>query len=75
MSEGDHALTFYDEASSYYDAIYEAMKDYAAEAERLAHLLAHYARRRVRDLLDIGCGTGLHDQYLKWALHLSAATV
>ena len=55
----------YDEASPYYDAIYEAMKDYAAEAERLRRLLEHYAQRPIRDLLDMGCGTGLHDQYLK----------
>jgi SAM-dependent methyltransferase len=65
MSEGDQTLMSYEEASRYYDAIYETMKDYAAEAERLRHLLEHYAQRPVRDLLDMGCGTGLHDQYLK----------
>jgi SAM-dependent methyltransferase len=65
MCEGNQTLVSYDQASPYYDAIYEAMKDYAAEAERLRQLLEHYARRPVHDLLDIGCGTGLHDQYLK----------
>jgi SAM-dependent methyltransferase len=65
MSESDRMPMSYDEASTYYDAIYEAMKDYAAEAERLRHLLEHYAQRPVRDLLDMACGTGLHDQYLK----------
>jgi SAM-dependent methyltransferase len=53
------------EASPYYDAIYEAMKDYAAEAERLRHLLDRYAQRPLGELLDMACGTGLHDQYLK----------
>ena len=52
----------YDEASPYYDAIYEAMKGYAAEAERLVDLLERYAQRPLRDLLDMACGTGLHDQ-------------
>jgi SAM-dependent methyltransferase len=55
----------YDEASPFYDAIYEAMKDYAAETERLRQLLEQYAHRPVRDVLDMACGTGLHDQYLK----------
>lgn len=35
MSDGDHTLMSYEEASPYYDGIYEVMKDYAAEAERL----------------------------------------
>ena len=65
MSEHDRTLMSYDDASPYYDAIYEAMKDYAAEAERLRQLLERYAQRPVRDLLDMACGTGLHDQYLK----------
>ena len=55
----------YDEATPYYDVIYEAMKDYASEAEQLRRLLEHYAQRPVRDLLDMACGTGLHDQYLQ----------
>ena len=65
MDERDPTLMSYDEASVYYDAIYEAMKDYAAEVERLRSLLEHHARRPVRELLDMACGTGLHDQYLK----------
>jgi len=63
----------YDEASPYYDAIYEAMKDYAAEAERLRHLLERYARRPLRDLLDMACGTGLHDQYLRAHYYVEGA--
>jgi SAM-dependent methyltransferase len=73
MSEGEQTLMSYYEASPYYDAIYEAMKDYAAEAEWLRHLLEHYAQRPVRDLLDMACGTGLHDQYLKDHYHVEGA--
>lgn len=65
MSEDDQRPMSYEEASPYYDAIYEAMKDYAAEAERLRYLLEQYAQRPVHELLDMACGTGLHDQYLK----------
>jgi SAM-dependent methyltransferase len=61
----DRTLQSYEEASPYYDLIYEAMKDYAAEAERLRELLDRYSRRPVRALLDMACGTGLHDQYLR----------
>ena len=73
MSEGDQTLMSYDEASRYYDAIYEAMKDYAAEADRLRLLLERYAQRPLRDLLDMACGTGLHDQYLKDHYHVEGA--
>jgi SAM-dependent methyltransferase len=73
VSEGDQTLMSYDEASPYYDAIYEAMKDYAAEAERLRHLLERYAQRPLHDLLDMACGTGLHDQYLQDYYHVEGA--
>lgn len=63
----------YDDASRYYDAIYEAMKDYAAETERLCQLLEQHSQRPVRDLLDMACGTGLHDQYLKDHYHVEGA--
>jgi SAM-dependent methyltransferase len=73
MSAGDRTLVSYDRASPYYDVIYEAMKDYAAEAERLRDLLDHQAGRPVHDLLDVGCGTGLHAQYLKVHYHVEGA--
>lgn len=73
MSEADYTAMSYEDASPYYDAIYEAMKDYAAEAERLRHLLERYAQRPVRELLDMACGTGLHDQYLKHHYYVEGA--
>jgi SAM-dependent methyltransferase len=61
----EDALMGYEAVSTYYDAIYLAMKDYAGEAERLRSVLEQYARRPVCEVLDMACGTGLHDQYLK----------
>jgi SAM-dependent methyltransferase len=61
----EDALLGYEEASAYYDAIYLAMKDYAAEAERLRSVIEQYAQRPVCEVLDMACGTGLHAQYLK----------
>jgi SAM-dependent methyltransferase len=53
----------YDQSASFYDAIYEAKKNYRAEAERI-HQLIQQANPGARTLLDVACGTGLHDQYL-----------
>jgi SAM-dependent methyltransferase len=73
VGEGDDTPMSYDDATPYYDAIYEAMKDYAAEAEQLRHLLGRHAHRPLRDLLDMACGTGLHDQYLQAHYHVEGA--
>jgi SAM-dependent methyltransferase len=61
----ERSLMGYEEMSAVYDAVYVAMKDYAAEAERVRAVLERCALRPVLDVLDMGCGTGLHDQYLK----------
>ena len=62
----------YAQQASVYDAIYTIMKDYAKEAERVKELIRAHSRvdsdayghdYRYR-LLDVACGTGLHDQYL-----------
>jgi SAM-dependent methyltransferase len=63
--DSEDALMSYEEASAYYDAIYLAMKDYAAESERVRSVLEQYAQRPVCEVLDMACGTGLHAQYLK----------
>jgi SAM-dependent methyltransferase len=42
-----------------YDVVYQD-KDYAAECQVLEHVFEHDAARRVRHVLDLGCGTGNH---------------
>jgi len=48
----------------YYDAIY-SFKDYAAEAAHLHTLLQAAGCPDGATLLDVACGTGMHDQHLK----------
>ena len=55
----------YEQSASVYDAIYEQTKDYAQEAELLHRLIEQLKLTSGNRLLDIACGTGLHDQYLQ----------
>ena len=45
--------------ASLYDLLYRE-KDYLGECDFLERLFARHARREVRSLLDLGCGTGGH---------------
>lgn len=45
--------------ADFYDLLY-ADKDYGAESDYLERLFAKFSRRRVGDVLDLGCGTGGH---------------
>lgn len=45
--------------AAHYDLMY-GEKDYAAECDLLEALFARHARRPVRSVLDLGCGTGNH---------------
>jgi SAM-dependent methyltransferase len=50
-------------SAEYYDLIYGAFKDYAAEVAQVASLL-HRLNPECRTVLDVGCGTGEHARLL-----------
>jgi SAM-dependent methyltransferase len=50
-------------SAEYYDLIYGAFKDYAAEVAQVASLLCRLNSER-RTVLDVGCGTGEHARLL-----------
>jgi SAM-dependent methyltransferase len=45
---------------AYYDKIYQAKKDYQAEADTVLRIAERLLGRPVKRLLDVGCGTGTH---------------
>jgi len=53
----------YGELAKYYDLLYE-WKDYAKEARTIEQLIERYKVTTGKALLDVGCGTGKHLQYL-----------
>jgi len=52
------------ETAKFYDKIY-AFKDYRAEVERLLPFIRENLRSNGNRLLDVGCGTGKHIEYLQ----------
>lgn len=54
----------YKELAEYYDLIYH-WKDYKAEANTIKELIREYKRSDGNNLLDVGCGTGMHIKYFK----------
>ena len=49
--------------SHYYDLLYQD-KNYAKESEFIIGLINKYSNRKNKSILDVGCGTGIHDIYL-----------
>lgn len=45
--------------AAFYDALYET-KDYSRESDFVESIFAAHAKREVRSILDLGCGTGGH---------------
>jgi len=55
-------MSVFDAYAAYYDLLYQE-KDYAGEAAYVHSLLQHHALG-VRDVLELGCGTGAHAEHL-----------
>src|SRR5258706_13298100 len=53
------ATVFGEQYSALYDHFYHD-KDYAGECDLLEQVFAAHGSGRVRDVLDLGCGTGGH---------------
>jgi SAM-dependent methyltransferase len=57
----------YDRSAFVYDAIYQVSKAYRQETDRLHELIEQVGQSGGNRLLDVACGSGLHDQYLtRW---------
>ncbi len=54
----------YKELAKYYDLIY-SWKDYKLESKKIKELIKKYKNSEGKELLDVGCGTGKHLEYLK----------
>ncbi|MFX1417860.1 MAG: class I SAM-dependent DNA methyltransferase [Promethearchaeota archaeon] len=54
----------YKKLAKYYDLIY-SFKDYKAEVKTIKNLIEKYKKSSGNKLLDVGCGTGKHLEYLK----------
>ncbi len=54
----------YKELAKYYDLIYH-WKDYKIESKTLKEIIKKYKKSDGNNLLDVGCGTGIHLKYFK----------
>lgn len=50
----------YQKFAKYYDQIYDPFYDYKKECENIEELFKEFSKTPLKDILDIGCGTGSH---------------
>lgn len=69
-------MAVYARSAAYYDALYRAMgKDYRAEAAFVDQLIRAHKRAPGMTLLDVGCGTGGHLEFLREDYHCEGLDV
>ncbi len=54
----------FSQTAQWYDKIYQSMKDYGAEIDKLTAIIREHRRSAGKRLLDVACGTGLHLSHL-----------
>lgn len=64
----------YKDLAKYYDLIYSG-KDYKKEAEAITKIINKTKKTKGKDLLDVACGTGKHDQYFKKHFNVTGTDV
>ncbi len=57
---GTSNLEPYSQMAEYYDQIYHTLVDYKAECDFLECLFKRHSGKKIREILDVGCGTGNH---------------
>jgi len=56
----------FSKSAKFYNALYESMgKDYAAEAQKVHHIIQQHKKSPGNALLEVACGTGLHASILQ----------
>lgn len=53
-------MDFYTRSARYYDLIYGGIVDYERECDLLEGAFVRYGHRKIRRVLDVGCGSGGH---------------
>lgn len=64
QAENNAMPDIYKVMAKYYDEMY-SWKDYEKESQRVVEIVTEFKRSNGKTLLDVGCGTGGHIEYLR----------